>query len=604
MSIARMLRATVVGRMADAEATLTAIQAAGLLHVTPIRPPEGIGPGQGEGLLGQVARLQRARAAIALVLPAPPPAEHLPVDVLADRVCADLDRREQLVARLNAAQANVAALVIWGEIDPADLDALAAHGAEVTFVRLTPTDFRVVDWTGVAHAIAHQTDDEVYVAIFSQGPSELPATPIRLPRLRLSVAVKERDALAAELHALDRWLGGLAPRLPDLDHRLDALADRAAVLTALGTGLDEGPIYAVAGFLPAEDLSDLEKAVQPFSAALIVDDPEPGSVVPVKLTHPKPIAGFGTIVREFSGISYWEKDFTPIVMMLFMVFGSLCLIDAGYGLMLAATGVVLLFKGNRAFGNVFVWTGAFSTLVGVLGGQYFGFVIGKDLLIGQSPPTPIAADPMSTFLFSLAIGMVTMMVAYATAVWQRGWRTMATGGLLVASGAIAMAVGRFAADRVAAVIVASPEPAQIAEVARVTGAGGAALAAAGVLAWLVFPDPVFGPKAHVPNVLWTLYAGLTGLGQDIMSHMRLFGISLSGAIMASVVNTMAGLLPLPAAIVAGVLGHAFVFLLSLLSLYIHTNRLIFLEFGSKCFDGGQAWYEPLRSRRRAGGAAA
>ncbi len=94
--------------------------------------------------------------------------------------------------------------------------------------------------------------------------------------------------------------------------------------------------------------------------------------------------------------------------------------------------------------------------------------------------------------------------------------------------------------------------------------------------------------------MWTLYSGVTGLGQDIMSHMRLFGIALSGSIMAMVVNQIAGLVPLAVTIAFAVVGHFFVFVLSLLSLYIHTNRLIFLEFGSKCFDGGQRWYEPLR----------
>jgi V/A-type H+-transporting ATPase subunit I len=601
VSIVRMLRATVIGRTTDAEATLSAIQAAGLLHLTPMRPPEEIvaALGRGDGTLEEVARLQRARAAIAAVVEGPPGDAALPLDALATRVGEALDRKERLIAELNAAQATVAALAPWGEIDPADLDDLAARGAPVSFVRMTPSDYRQVDWRRFPHAVARRTDHEVDVAIFGVAEDDLPSTPIRLPRVRLSAAVAERDALAAELRGVERFLGGLARRIPEIDRRLDDLADRAAVLSALGAGLDAGPLYAVAGFLPAENQSDLEKAIRPFAAVLRVEDPEPGEVVPVKLRHGPAIGGFGAIVRAFSGISYWEKDFTPIVMVLFMIFGSLCLIDAGYGLMLLATGAVLAWRGDRDFGSVFLWTGAFSMVVGVLGGQYFGLVIGKDLLVGQAPPTRLADDPMTTFVFSLVAGMVTMMVAYATAVWQRGWRTMATGGLLVALGAIVTAIGMFGAESAVGVALASPSPAQVAPIRDGLTWGGAGLLGLGVLAWLVFPDPVFGPRAHVANVLWTLYSGLTGLGQDIMSHMRLFGICLSGAIMASVINTLAGMLPPAAAIPVAIVGHAFVFVLSLLSLYIHTNRLIFLEFGSKCFDGGQAWYAPLRSRRAA-----
>ena len=82
--------------------------------------------------------------------------------------------------------------------------------------------------------------------------------------------------------------------------------------------------------------------------------------------------------------------------------------------------------------------------------------------------------------------------------------------------------------------------------------------------------------------------------QDILSHMRLFGIALSGAILALVVNKIANMLPLAATILFAIVGHIFVFLLALLSLYIHTNRLIFLEFGSKSITGGHYLYSPFR----------
>jgi V/A-type H+-transporting ATPase subunit I len=76
--------------------------------------------------------------------------------------------------------------------------------------------------------------------------------------------------------------------------------------------------------------------------------------------------------------------------------------------------------------------------------------------------------------------------------------------------------------------------------------------------------------------------------------MRLFGISLSGAILASVVNEISCLFPIYTQIIFCLIGHVFVFGLSLLSLGVHTNRLIFLEFGSKCIDGGDYYYLPLK----------
>jgi V/A-type H+-transporting ATPase subunit I len=117
-----------------------------------------------------------------------------------------------------------------------------------------------------------------------------------------------------------------------------------------------------------------------------------------------------------------------------------------------------------------------------------------------------------------------------------------------------------------------------------------------ILSWLLFPEAVFGKERRIANILWMLYAGPLGLIQDVLSHMRLFGIALSGAILALVINTMCGLLPAPFGLMFAPFGHLIIFLLSLLSLYIHTNRLIFLEFGTKCMSGGHHYFNPFARR--------
>ncbi len=114
-----------------------------------------------------------------------------------------------------------------------------------------------------------------------------------------------------------------------------------------------------------------------------------------------------------------------------------------------------------------------------------------------------------------------------------------------------------------------------------------------LVSWVLFPEPVFG-SARLPNVIWTLYSGSTGLIQDVLSHMRLFGIALSGSILALVVNQIGAQFPVVITVLFAIVGHIFVFVLALLSLYIHANRLIFLEVGSKCIDGGHLYYQPLQ----------
>jgi vacuolar-type H+-ATPase subunit I/STV1 len=111
--------------------------------------------------------------------------------------------------------------------------------------------------------------------------------------------------------------------------------------------------------------------------------------------------------------------------------------------------------------------------------------------------------------------------------------------------------------------------------------------------WIQFPEITFDENQKLANIIWTIYNGYVGLIQDTLSHMRLFGISLSGAILALVVNEISSMFPIFFQIPFCLFGHMFVFCLSLLSLYVHSNRLIFLEFGSNCINGGHFYYLPL-----------
>ncbi len=596
MSIVRMLKATLVGRSREAEAILTTVMDVGLLHVEPMRPPEDLAALHSgtRDPLDRAAQLKRARTAILSVNSSGREVPGIAVGAVVERVEHLAEERRVLHERLSSLDTNIAALAPWGDFDPAVLDDLTARGAPVRLARLTWNDWRELNVANVPYVISQQNDDEVWVALFGDVAADLNIDRVRLPRRTLSSAIAEREQVRRELRETEEILGSFHGYVRGIDQRLAQLHDRVVVLKTEDGGLKDGPIFAIQGFLPAEEQHDLQRALKGFAVVLRFDSPAADDAVPVKLQNNVVVRGFESVVQAFSGISYWEKDFTAIVGMLFLVFGSLCLLDAGYGLLLLVAGLLLRRKGQVAFGNVFALTGAFSTVVGVIAGQYFGQVVGQSgFLDGHRPPTALASDPMTSFIFSLVVGMIGMTVSYGSAVWQRGWRTNATGSLLFALGAIALVIGEGAPELAMGLVVKHPPEALVAQVAFGAGLGGQSLLVLGVLMWMVFPERIFDDK-RIPNVIWTLYSGMTGFGQDVMSHMRLFGIALSGSIMAMVVNQVAGMLPLALGVVVAVLGHFFVFLLALLSLYIHTNRLIFLEFGSNCFDGGQIWYSPMR----------
>ena len=275
-------------------------------------------------------------------------------------------------------------------------------------------------------------------------------------------------------------------------------------------------------------------------------------------------------------MSYHEKDVTSIVGCLFIWFGALCFMDGGYGLLLFLLGVALFQKEQRQYGAVFIFTGLFTIIFGLLNGQIFGLIVGDHIFKGYSPLIMLSTDPFMCLTFSLVMGILNIFFSSITAIWQRGYQTDANGRLCLV---IACMFYAFKTYYVINMLVQN----SIFYVFLILS----------LFYWIKYPEITFEKEQKLANIVWTIYNGVVGLIQDTLSHMRLFGISLSGAILALVVNEISCLFPIYLQIPFCIAGHIFVFGLSLLSLGVHTNRLIFLEFGSKCIEGGDYYYLPL-----------
>jgi V/A-type H+-transporting ATPase subunit I len=609
MSHVRMLRTTLVARREDTDDVLEALQDSGIVHPVVVPVPEELeGIAQrgadtrnpDDDALAIRAQLERRRKALANVAHAPArlQVQDLPLPQVLEVVDKIIDEREHDYHQRHSVDAKIAALEPWGDFEPADLQAVRDAGVRVTFAIFTRDEWHAVDQRGLVHAIAHEDEDRVWVVMFDHDTDKLPVVDLGLPNERLSTLQAAHDQLGRDIAAHNHELGRYAHYEPTLERLMEALDDRAHLLEAYDGALTTDELFALEGWLPAENVDQLGDALTPLGVAWETHEVREDDDVPVKLKNGFFTSAFESIVQAFSGIHYREKDFTWAVGILFIVFGSLCLLDAGYGLMLAITGGILWARGSVAFGKVFAFTGILSVIVGAIAGQYFGLIVGQHIYDGYRPLLTLAEDPYSCFLFSLVVGVFGLGFSYSMAIWQRGIKTQATGSLLLVFAAAFAIFGNMASEYVLTIMTGWQQPTEFMTYnAMMVGNIGAAVAGGlALLSWLLWPEDVFGANARVGNIIWTLYSGTTGFVQDVLSHMRLFGIALSGSIMALVVNEIGGQFPLPVTIVFAIGGHFFVFLLALLSLYIHTNRLIFLEFGSKCIDGGMNLYRPLSRR--------
>jgi len=112
------------------------------------------------------------------------------------------------------------------------------------------------------------------------------------------------------------------------------------------------------------------------------------------------------------------------------------------------------------------------------------------------------------------------------------------------------------------------------------------------------------PIARFVTGLISLYGivgsyGITAFIGDTMSYCRLLALGLTTSIVAMSFNMIANLLkPIPYVgiiifILALIVGHLFNFLISVMGAFVHSMRLILVEFFGRFYEGGGKPFEPL-----------
>ena len=411
----------------------------------------------------------------------------------------------------------------------------------------------------------------------------------------------EQKALKAQLDALDREMAELGGNVRALKIYCDFVgyeAEKAALNEKL-RGTER--TFLLEAFVP-EDAEELVRRELSSAGAVYVEFSEPAEdeELPTLCRNNAVVTDFESLTNTYSVPNAREMDPNTIMSVFYSVFMGFIMADIGYGLLMMLGGGWLKYKnrgrkgGLGALAGVFAIGGIFAVIWGFLFNSLFGITLPIPTLL------PNAQSDMWTFagigipavlVIAMLLGIVQLLAGYvckAVQCWRRG---EILDGIL---DGVVWAVFSLGAGLAIAGLVEEWNIPILVTVGGITA--GVTLVIAMIAAGR--HEKFFG---KLSKGFGTLY-GIINYMSDILSYARLYGLMLSGAVIAQIVSQYAvgfitggGVLA-----VLGVLlmlvGHVFNLAIGLLGAYIHDARLQYVEFYGRFYEGEGELFVPLGSK--------
>lgn len=521
-------------------------------------------------------------------------------------------RRTEILQKIAQLEKTASDIEPWGNFSRADIDRLANDGVTLRTFVAQPAQYDALvaeDAEGVTVVEINRTQSFVYFAVVTRGVViNVDGQEVHLPEGDYKAIVAEIESLNVENEALNadfsrvaRSLDVIAERRADLKEQLQGLK-----VGAMAGREADGKLLVMEGWAEAETAEKVDKLLEEYPNLVYMRrDATIDDEAPVKLKNNKFARLFELIGSMYALPKYGTFDLTAIFGPFYMLFFAICLCDAGYGLVLLAVGLALLFKGGESMRQA-----ALLSIVCASATVAFGFYANSffGLAISDYAPVIKFLDFQNQFFsISLAIGVVQILVGMAINIVMQTklFGFTSTFGLLgwfiiLLTGSVSVGLPMFGIE---VPFLAMGTPLFY------------GLMGVGAVLMLLLNNIKRNPLINLGSGLWDAYNNITGLLSDVLSYIRLFAIGLSGGVLAQVFNSLAmglsGLdampegtpwygmiLPIVAASLILLIGHGINLFMSAISSFVHPMRLTFVEFYKNAgFEMGQRSFDPVRKMK-------
>lgn len=356
------------------------------------------------------------------------------------------------------------------------------------------------------------------------------------------------------------------------------------------------------GWVRKKDYPKLEKIVHQYDAADLAEiTPGEDEETPVEIENGPAVKPFEFITRLYGMPAPTDVDPTAYLAPFFTIFFGVCLTDAAYGLFLVGVlwWVIKKFRGDKGPLKMFMICAVSTVIAGALTGGWCSDAV--PALFAEKLPAietfrqkimlfdPMT-DPMTFFVLAIGLGYIQIIFGllialynnlrqkkYAAAVFEQvTW-------LLLLNSLVLFGFSK-----------AGVLPKGIA------GVFGWVAVVQAVLIFL-FTERNSGLAGRIGGGVFGLFSAVFYFG-DLLSYVRLMALGMVTAGLGMAVNILCKLLmdiPYVGFVLGAVLfvgGHLFNLAMSLLSSFVHSLRLQFVEFFPKFLAGGGKDFIPLKKK--------
>lgn len=440
-------------------------------------------------------------------------------------------------------------------------------------------------------------------------PSQLTSKVPAVKKEQLETKIRQ---LNEEINKAGEEIKSYSDSRRDLKLVGDYFRMRADKYSVLGTIPQSQRTFVISGYAPTKVIPVLEKTIgEKFDCVLDIEELREDEEPPTLLKNNSFSSSVEGVLESYGLPHKGEFDPTTIMSFFYVFFFGMMLSDAAYGAIIAIACFIVLKKfprmseGMHKSIKMFMFCGVSTIVWGILFGGYFGNVVdivsqtffGKTVTIPALWFIPLN-DPMRLLIYSLAFGVVHLFVGLGI----KGYMELKEGKVLdffcdvvlwfaFLIGLLLLLIPSDIFASIAQTQIVFPPALNLA--AKILAIGGAV----GLL--LMSGRENKNPALRLALGAYDIY-NITGWLSDVLSYSRLLALGLATGVIASVVNQMGsmfgkGIVGVIGFIVVFLVGHTLNLAINLLGAYVHTNRLQFVEFFGKFYEGGGKPFEPFKS---------